>query len=82
MAPGNQATSNSLTDNLRIPAQPRDPLPDRLVNSVPEVGFQLDEDQFCRNLRSSRRRAAGGPSGMTIEHLRPLLSDVKGIGRA
>ena len=79
LAPGNQATLNALTDDSRRPAQPRDPLPERLFNSVPEVRFQLDEDQFCRNLRSSRRGAGGGPSGMTTEHLRPLLSDIRGM---
>ena len=79
LAPGNQATLNALTDASRRPAQPRDPLPEWLLNSVPEVRFQLDEDQLCRNLRSSRRGAAGGPSGMTTEHLRPLLSDIRGM---
>ena len=34
---------------------------------------------FGRNLRSSKRGAAGGPSGMTTEHLRPLLSDGRGM---
>ena len=79
LAPGNQATLNALTDVSRRPAQPRDPLPERLLNSVLEVRFQLDEDQFCRNFRSLRRGAAGGPSGMTTEHLRPLLSDIRGM---
>ena len=79
LAPGNQETLNALTDASRRPAQPRDPLPERLLNSVPEIRFQLDEDQFCWNLRRSRRGAAGGPSGMTTEHLRPLLRDIRGM---
>ena len=33
----------------------------------------LDPDLFAKNLRIARRGAAGGPSGMTSEHLRPLL---------
>ena len=41
---------------------------------VPEIEFQLDEDQFARNLRSARRGAAAGLSGMTTDHLRPILS--------
>ena len=43
----------------------------------PEVPFQLDEKLFGKNLRSSKRGAAGGPSGMTSDHLRPLLSDLR-----
>ena len=35
--------------------------------------FHLDDDKFQHNLRTSRRGAAGGPSGMTAEHLRVLL---------
>ena len=35
----------------------------------------LDEKLFGRNLRSARRGVPGGPSGMTCEHLRPLLDE-------
>ena len=42
------ALAPALTDASRRPAQPRDPLPERLLKSVLEVRFQLDEDQFCR----------------------------------
>ena len=41
----------------RRPAHPRDPLPDELTSFVPERIFDFDQDQFCRNLRSSRRGA-------------------------
>ena len=34
---------------------------------------EVDPDKFARNLRSARK-GAPGPSGMTSEHLRPLLS--------
>ena len=34
---------------------------------------------FNKNLRSSRRGAAGGPSGMTTEHLRPLLDERRAL---
>ena len=39
----------------------------------PEVPFELDQALLVRNLKSARRGAAGGPSGLTAEHLRPLL---------
>ena len=41
--------------------------------STPHRPFELDEVLFSRNLRSAKKGAAGGPSGMTWEHLRPLL---------
>ena len=40
---------------------------------VPPRPFELDHDVFCVNLRSARRGAASGPSGMTCEHLQPFL---------
>ena len=52
VAPGNQATYNQLTDATRRPARPRDPLPDEILHFQPTVHFDLDEDRFCRNLRS------------------------------
>ena len=42
------------------------------MDLVPRL-FELDEVMFVQNLRSSKRGVAGGPSSMTIEHLRPLL---------
>ena len=54
-------------------------LPPDLVHHMPIRPFQLDEHIFSRNLRSSRRGAAAGPSGMTMEHLRPLLDDVRAL---
>ena len=39
----------------------------------PHVPLHFDEDKFQHNLRTSRRGAAGGPSGMTAEHLRVVL---------
>ena len=44
------------------------------VHHAPASGFELDEARFGRNLRTARKGAATGPSGMTSEHLRPLLS--------
>ena len=45
-----------------------------LLEHMPAADFGLDQDKFARNLRSSRKGAAPGASGMTSEHLRPLLS--------
>ena len=56
---------------MRRPPVPREPLPDDLFERGPL--FMLDPDFFAKNLRVARRGAAGGPSGMTSEHLRPLL---------
>ena len=52
----------------RRPALPRAPLPPDVMD------FELG-----KNLRSSKRGVAGGPSGMTSDHLRPLLSDLRGM---
>ena len=43
---------------------------------APEIPFELDEKKFSTNLRTSRRGAAAGPSGMTTEHLRLVLDTV------
>ena len=79
LAPANQATLNFLTDRSRRPPQPREPLQPEVLNHVPQTVFELDEDLFNRNLRSSEKGAAAGPSGMTCEHLRPLLPDFRGL---
>ena len=70
LAPGTEATLREL--RLR-PQMPRDPIPPEILNHVPQTPFVLAEDKFGANLRSARRGTAGGPSGMTNEHLRPLL---------
>ena len=49
------------------------PLPRELVEHRPEGVIELDQERLLWNLRSARRGAAGGSSGMTTEHLRPLL---------
>ena len=67
LADGNTATLRELR---QPPANPRNPIP-----PVPVDGpiFNLDEKVFCRNVRATRKGAAGSPSGMTNDHLRPLL---------
>ena len=62
---------------LARPPYLRDPLPDRVVNHVPHTLVSLDPELFERVLRSSRRGAAAGPSGMTAEHLRPMLESTE-----
>ena len=44
----------------------------------PTVPLNLDIDLLLENLRNSRRGAAGGPSGMTTEHLKILLDSAPG----
>ena len=39
--------------------------------------FQLDEFKFASNVRSARRGAAPGPSGMSAEHMRLVLDNVR-----
>ena len=73
LAPGNPAT---LAELRRRPAVPREPV-FKLPRDAPM--FSLDETLFGRNIRSARRGAAGGPSGMTCDHLRPLLSNLRDL---
>ena len=72
LAPGTPATLAALRDPTRRPDQPPDPIPPAVMELVPR-SFELDEVMFMKNLRSSKRGVAGGPSRMTMEHLRPLL---------
>ena len=77
IAPGNQATLDSLREESRRPPTLREPLPNHLLQRQPKARFDLDRDKFLKNLRCSRRGAAAGPTGMTAEHLRPLLDSAK-----
>ena len=79
LAPGNQATLDLLTDATRHPPHLRTPLSPEVLGHTPIREFELDEPTFNKNLRSSRRGAAGGPSGMTMEHLRPLLDEPRAL---
>ena len=73
VAPGSRATLDLLRDESKRPRSARVPIPPALANLEPRVPFLLDEDLFARNLRSAKRGSAGGPTGMTVEHLHPLL---------
>ena len=65
VAPGTLATLRELTNPERRPPRPRQQLSEEVIQSTPSVGFELDESQFLICLRTARRGAAGGPSGMT-----------------
>ena len=45
----------------------------------PVAPFQLDEDKLALNIRKARRGAAPGPSGMTSEHMFPMLEFEDGM---
>ena len=40
---------------------------------VPPDPLVLNIELLMKTLRSAKKGSAGGPSGMTVEHLRPLL---------
>ena len=73
LAHGDNTTLSQFRDQSRGPAFPREALPEDLACFVPEQDFVLEGGWFSHNLRKARRGAAPGPSGMTADHLRPLL---------
>ena len=73
LAAGNEQTLHVLRQRL---AQFRDQLPLEIVHHTPDSEFKLEEAPFGRNSRTARKGAAAGPSGMTSEHLRPLLASL------
>ena len=79
LAPGTNETPEALRDPRRRPPRAREPIPIHLMDHVPDAPFALDEDTFVKNVRSARKGAAPGPSGMTVEHLRPLLDNPKDL---
>ena len=68
-----QATLAELTNPERRPQVPRQPINEDIMRMVPGEQFQLDPDEFLIGLRKARRGAAAGPSGMTSDHLFPIL---------
>ena len=72
IALGNNATLQMLQDPRKRP--PRTRLGDEIPREhVAQSPFDLEEKRFLGNLRTSRRGAAAGPSGMNADHLRPVL---------
>ena len=45
------------------------------MDSVPERSFELDPVEFLVSVRTARRGAAAGPSGMTADHLSTILDN-------
>ena len=76
VVPGSIETLNELR---KRPSVPREVCPPELIRHRPAVLFALDDDNLSKNLRSAKRGAAGGPSGMTVEHLQPLLDHPKDL---
>ena len=68
-------TLRELRDPVRRPARIRQPLPPQVTDHMPDRPFELEEYRFAQVLRSSRKGAAAGPSGMTADHLRPVLEN-------
>ena len=73
LAPGTNETLQMLSDHSKRPPEIWEPLPVEVTNHVPEVPFELSEKIFLKKLRTVKRGAAAGPSGMTLEHLRVLF---------
>ena len=73
VAPGSLRTLHELTNPERRPAVPRSLLDPELDDFEPGEQINLDPELLTKTLRTARRGAAAGPSGMTAEHLRPLL---------
>ena len=71
LALGNGDTLRELN---KRPPRPRDLIP---VLPPRAPVFDLSEKVFCKNVRSARKGGARGPSGMTTDHLRPLLESTK-----
>ena len=73
IAPGMLRTLRELTNPEKRRAWPRSPIPPDIDGHEPEEQLNLSSEALFKNNRKARRGAAGGPSGMTVEHLRPLL---------
>ena len=73
VAPGNMAILRALTDPEKRPPLPREELSRAVAEAQPTEQFELDSVEFLICLRRARRGAAAGPSGMTSDHLFPVL---------
>ena len=61
LAPGTEATLKKLRQRPSAPKEPLNVEPSR----QPEALFMLDHQEFLKSLKTARRGAAPGPSGMT-----------------
>ena len=67
VAPETMATLRELTNPARRPPAARHALSQEIIRSEP-VALQLDGEDFLTCLRTAKRGAAAGPSGMTADH--------------
>jgi len=81
LAPGTAETLEQLTNVERRPLTPVQPIPDAILNFVPNTQLDLDLDKFFVALRSARKRSAAGLSGMSASHLKVLLDDEASLHR-
>ena len=77
VAPGNEKTWKALTDEAKRPRTAREGVDPELMITNPAIPVDLDVDLLLKNLRTSRRGAAAGPSGTTTEHLKILLDSTE-----
>ena len=75
VAPGTMSTLRALTDPEKRPPLPRAPLSPEVAEAQPVEACELDSIEFLTCLRRARRGAAAGPSGMTSDHLFPVLEN-------
>ena len=73
VAPGDQATLDSLRDRRRRPPKPREPITPKVLYHRPEARFTLSSELFLHNLKKSKKGSAAGLSGITKDHLFPLM---------
>ena len=64
-----------LTDEAKRSQEVREPLDRSVLDVDPVVPLDLDVDLLLMNLRRARNGAAGGPSGMTAEHLQTGIGE-------
>ena len=73
VAPVNLATLRALTNQVRRPPVARQELGQEILRSEPAEPFELVGDALLVCFMTARRGAAPGPSGMTADHLFPIL---------
>ena len=78
MAPNTEDTLRKFSDTSKRLDKMRDSIPQDVMEHVPAVPFVFSEQHiFLKNVRSSKRGIAGGPSDMVVECFRPLLDSPK-----
>ena len=80
LAQGTQRTLDQLRDLVKRPTAAYAPLPEGIPNHAERI-FSLDTTLFLKNLKRARRGAAAGPSGITAEHMKSVLSESRDAER-